>query len=134
MFGPSPTPLDPARHYGDALPALLRNPRAELEAGFLKLKVVLSKESVQSKEMMEIYARAGVGKASSQEIARANAQMMDLLRLAGMGTFFAVIPGSALLLPLAIAAASKLGIRLLPDAWEEHRGGTDEGGGAGVTH
>lgn len=127
MFGPSPTPLDPARHYGDALPALLRNPRAELEAGFLKLKVVLAKESAQSKEMMEIYARAGAGKATREDIARANGQMMDLLRLAGMGTFFAVIPGSVLLLPMAVAAASKLGIRLLPDAWEEQQGGASSG-------
>ena len=119
MFGPSPTPLDPSRDWGGLLPALLRNPRAELEAGFSRLRDLLSAEGVQSRRMIEIYTRATSGGASSEEIHTANQQMMDLIRLAGMGAFFAVVPGSALLLPLAIATASKLGIRLMPDSWTQ---------------
>ncbi len=122
MFGPSPTPLDPSRDYGRLLPALLRNPRAELEAGFTKLRLILAAEGVQTKEMLDIYTRAATGAATSEEIARANAQMMDVLRMAGLGAFFAAIPGSALLLPLAVAAADRLGIRLLPDSAQEPKG------------
>jgi hypothetical protein len=33
-----------------------------------------------------------------------------------------VVPGSALLLPLAVTAARKLGIDLLPDSWEQDAG------------
>ena len=87
MFGPSPTPLDPSRDYGRLLPALLRNPRAELEAGFTKLRLILAAEGVQTKEMLDIYTRAATGAATSEEIARANAQMMDVLRMAGLGAF-----------------------------------------------
>ncbi|MDA1007573.1 MAG: hypothetical protein O2800_01025 [Planctomycetota bacterium] len=117
MFGPSPTPFDPSRDYGAVLPNLLRQPRAELEAGVQKLRVLLSAESVQTREMLEIYARASTGKASREEVGRANDQMMDLIRLAGLGTFFTVVPGSMLLLPLMVAAATRMGIRLLPDTW-----------------
>ncbi len=118
MFGPSPTPLDPSRNYGDALPVILRNPRAELVAGFSRLRDLLAAEGAQTRAMVEIYGRAASGNATSPEIAQANAQMMDLFRMAGLGAFFAFIPGSALLLPLAVQAASKLGIRLLPDSWD----------------
>ena len=47
----------------------------------------------------------------------ANEQFLDLIRIAGMGTFFSIVPGSMFLLPLAIAGANKLGIRLLPSAF-----------------
>ncbi len=36
-----------------------------------------------------------------------------------MGTFFTLIPGSTLLLPIAVMGASKVGIRLLPTAFNE---------------
>ncbi|MDA0802249.1 MAG: hypothetical protein O2819_00620 [Planctomycetota bacterium] len=117
MFGPSPTPLDPSRDYGDALPVILRNPRADLESGFHTLRDLLATEGEQTKDMASIYGRAASGNATREEISRANSQMMDLFRLAGLGTFFAVVPGSMLLLPLAVLAAGKLGIRLLPDSW-----------------
>lgn len=119
VFGPSPTPLDPKRDYSALVPAILLNPKGELEAGFHRLKDLLAAEGAQTREMAEIYARAASGGATSEQIAKANAQMLDLLRLAGLGTFFAIVPGSALLLPLAIAAAAKLGIRLMPDSWDK---------------
>ncbi len=119
MFGPSPTPLDPKRDYSALVPAILRNPRVELESGFHRLRDLLAAEGAQTREMAEIYTRAASGGVTREEITKANSQMMDLVRMAGMGTFFAVIPGSALLLPLAVAAAAKMGIRLLPDSWEK---------------
>lgn len=79
---------------------------------------MLRAESVQTHEMMGIYTRFVAGEATKAEIERANKQFGDLLRLAGLGTFFAIVPGSALLLPVAVLAAKKLGIELLPDSWE----------------
>lgn len=89
---------------------------------------MLVAESVQTREMMEIYGRAARGTASAAEIDRANRQFGDLLRLAGLGAFFAVVPGSALLLPLAVTTARKLGIDLLPDSWEQQAGLPVDGG------
>lgn len=128
MFGPSPSPLEPRPDWSHLVPAILRHPKDELEAGFRRLRVVLHAESVQTRDMMEIYARAAKGAASTQEIERANHQFGDLLRLAGMGAFFAVIPGSALLLPIAVATARRLGIDLLPDSWELQAGLPVDGG------
>jgi hypothetical protein len=129
MFGPSPSPLEPRPDWSYLVPAILRHPRAELEAGFKRLRTMLVTESAQTREMMEIYGRAARGAASGTEVDRANRQFGDLLRLAGLGTFFAVVPGSALLLPLAITAARKLGIDLLPDSWEQDAGLTPDGKG-----
>lgn len=122
MFGPSPSPLEPRPDWSHLVPTLLRNPRAELEAGFTRLRTMLVTESAQTRDMMEIYGRAARGQASSADIDRANRQFGDLLRMAGLGAFFAVVPGSALLLPLAVSAARRLGIDLLPDSWEQHAG------------
>jgi hypothetical protein len=83
---------------------------------------MLVAEGAQTREMMEIYGRAARGQASSADIDRANRQVGDLLRMAGLGAFFAVVPGSVLLLPLAVTAARKLGIDLLPDTWEQRTG------------
>ncbi|MDG2200559.1 MAG: hypothetical protein P8K80_05200 [Phycisphaerales bacterium] len=93
--------------------------REKAKAGFARLKEHLGQEKEETKEMLDIYHRASEGKASKEEIHRANEQFGDLLRLAGMGTFFTLVPGSALLLPLAIYGAGKVGIRLLPSAFSE---------------
>lgn len=128
MFGPSPSPLEPRPDWSHLVPAVLRHPRAELEAGFKRLRTMLVTESAQTREMMEIYGRAARGQAASADIDRANRQFGDLLRMAGLGAFFAVVPGSALLLPLAVTTARKLGIDLLPDSWEQQAGLPVDGG------
>ena len=93
--------------------------REKARAGFERLKEHLGQEREETREMFEIYNRAMEGDATREEIKRANEQFGDLLRLAGMGTFFTLIPGSTLLLPVAVAGANKVGIRLLPSAFSE---------------
>ncbi len=93
--------------------------RASAREGFQRLKEHLGQEREETREMFEIYNRAIEGNASKEEIRRANEQFGDILRLAGMGTFFTLIPGSTLLLPIAVMGASKVGIRLLPTAFNE---------------
>ena len=77
----------------------------------------------ETKVMLEVYRRSLTGDASDEEQEFANDQFMDLLRIAGMATFCGFIPGSTLALPLAIAGAKKMGIRLLPSAFDKE---TDE--------
>ncbi|MEE2718322.1 MAG: hypothetical protein VX727_00870 [Planctomycetota bacterium] len=93
--------------------------REKARAGFERLKEHLGQEREETREMFEIYNRAMEGDATREEIKRANEQFGDLLRLAGMGTFFTLIPGSTLLLPVAVAGAKKVGIRLLPSSFSE---------------
>ena len=100
--------------------------REKARAGFRRLKEHLGQEREETREMFEIYNRAMEGHATKEEIQRANEQFGDILRLAGMGTFFTLIPGSTLLLPVAVAGANKVGIRLLPSAFSEDQDPADE--------
>ncbi|MDG1898562.1 MAG: hypothetical protein P8I74_01715 [Phycisphaerales bacterium] len=106
----------------------LSDRREKAKAGFVHLKEHLAQEKDETKEMLEIYHRAAEGKATREEIHRANEQFGDLLRLAGMGTFFTLIPGSTLLLPIAVIGGNKLGIRILPSAFsgDSHEDEQDE--------
>ena len=96
---------------------LIARHRAKAKDGFKILKQHLAEESDETKRMIEIYHRSLEGKATRPEMKQANEQFMDLIRIAGMGTFFSIIPGSMLLLPLAIVGANKLGVRLLPSSF-----------------
>ena len=96
---------------------------AKARAGFQTLKAQLAEEKDETKVMLEVYRRSLTGDASDEEQELANDQFMDLLRIAGMATFCGFIPGSTLALPLAIAGAKKMGIRLLPSAFDKE---TDE--------
>ena len=69
--------------------------------------------------MLRTYRKSLTGDATDAEQAEANAQFLDVLRIAGMATFCSFIPGSMLMLPLAIKAAKTMGIRLLPTAFED---------------
>lgn len=91
--------------------------RKKAREGFERLKDHLAEEKGETREMVDIYHRMVEGKATKQEIKKANEQFSDVLRIVGMGTFFTLIPGSTLLLPLAIVGANKVGIRLLPTAF-----------------
>jgi hypothetical protein len=96
---------------------LIARQREKAKNGFNVLKHHLAEESDETKSMLEIYHRSLEGKATREEMKEANEQFLDLIRIAGMGTFFSIVPGSMLLLPLAIAGANKLGIRLLPSSF-----------------
>lgn len=95
---------------------LLAQP-AKARRGFQTLKEQLGEETEETKAMFEIYHRAVTGEVSAEETASANGQLMDLLRIAGIATMCSVVPGSTLMLPLAVAGAKKMGIRLLPTAF-----------------
>ena len=103
-------------HHGGFMNLIARQ-RQKAQAGFKILNQHLAEESEETKDMLEIYHRSLEGKATHAEIKQANEQFLDLIRIAGMGTFFSIVPGSMLLLPLAIAGANKLGIRLLPSSF-----------------
>ena len=106
---------EPVSHGG--FMRLIARKREQAKNGFEVLKQHLAEESDETKSMLEIYHRSLEGKATREEMKEANEQFLDLIRIAGMGTFFSIVPGSMLLLPLAIVGANKLGIRLLPSSF-----------------
>ena len=95
----------------------IRKHKDKAKHGFQALKEHLAEESDETKNMVDTYQRWVEGKATQEEMKVANEQFKDLIRLAGMGTFFGLVPGSMLLLPIAVYGANKVGIRLLPSAF-----------------
>lgn len=133
MTKPESTPDDIGDALPDELPGVdskqkqsffqrITKRREKAREGFLRLKEQLGQERQETKDMMAIYHRAAEGTATKEEIKKANEQFGDLLRIAGMGTFFTLIPGSTLLLPFAVIGARKVGVRLLPTSFSKHDG------------
>jgi len=100
------------------IPEALRHPRATMRRQFEKLRELMAGESSQTRDMLDVYRRSLEGHSTRDERKQANAQFVDLLRIAGLGAFFVVVPGSVLIIPIMVKAASKVGVRLLPDTFE----------------
>ena len=101
--------------------------RGKAKKGFQALKEHLAQESDETKNMIDTYQRWLEGKATKEEMREANEQFKDLIRIAGMGTFFGLVPGSMLLLPVAVYGANKVGIRLIPSAFLPDKKNQDDG-------
>ena len=98
----------------------IRMHKNKAKQGFQTLKEHLAEESDETKNMVDTYQRWVEGK-PQDEMKVANEQFKDLIRLAGVGTFFSWFE-SMLLLPIAVYGANKVGIRLLPGRFmpDEH--------------
>lgn len=57
------------------------------------------------------------GQITEQEEKVLKTQLMDSLKIIGIGIPFALIPGTAILMPIIIKVASKHNIQLLPSAF-----------------
>jgi SAM-dependent methyltransferase len=105
------------------IPAVLRHPGQSLRSAFEQLRLLLADESDQTRDMLDVYRRSVTGNVTRDELQRANGQFADVLRMAGLGAFFVMVPGSMLLIPIAVKVASTVGVRILPDTFHLH--GTD---------
>ena len=83
-----------------------------------RLRDGLSEETEQTKEMLEIYVRQTQGRATSEEISRANHQLRDVLRSLGLGVVL-VLPFSPITLPLIVRLGRRLGVEVLPDSFRK---------------
>lgn len=80
----------------------------------------LSNEAKETKEAALIVAKYVSGeKISSEEEAALKEQFYDVLKLAGIGIPFALIPGSSILLPLIVSFAKNRGINILPSSFSQ---------------
>lgn len=80
----------------------------------------LSNEARETKEAAMIVAKYMTGEKITEEEGKAlKEQFYDVLKIAGIGVPFALIPGSTILLPLIVSFAKKRGINILPSSFEE---------------
>ena len=79
----------------------------------------LKQEGNKTSEAAIILSRYAKGeKVSKEDMEKFRAQMIDVIKVLGIGVPFAIIPGSSLLLPLVIAIAKKYNIDILPSSFK----------------
>ncbi len=86
--------------------------------GLLKIKVGLSQESKETKEMLAIYYKFTQGNSSIREMKLANEQFRDLVRALGIG-IFAVLPFAPITIPFIVKLGKKFGIDILPSSFRD---------------
>jgi hypothetical protein len=109
--------LDDASIFS-SLEKLIDQQQAKVRKSLDKLKEIIAQESVETKEMLEIYSKSLNGTATSKEMDRANDQMRDLLRVVGLG-FLAVLPLAPMSIPLVVKLGEKLGVQVLPSSFRK---------------
>ncbi len=80
----------------------------------------LSNEAKETKEAAQIVAKYAKGEEITEEENKAlREQFYDVLKVAGIGIPFALIPGASILLPLLVTFAKKKNINILPSSFQE---------------
>lgn len=79
----------------------------------------LKKEGLETSEAAQILSRYAMGKpVSKEDKEKFREQMIDVLKVLGIGIPFTLIPGSSLLLPLVVAIAKKYNIDIRPSSFK----------------
>lgn len=93
-----------------------RHQKGALRRSLLKVKVALSQEKAETKEMLHIYHLYIRGRASSQDMKTANSQFFDILKGLGIGVF-AVLPFAPITIPIFVKLGKVVGVDILPSAF-----------------
>ena len=105
------------------LKTISKKSKEELIENLIILKTALSKETKETKEMLEIYYRFTRGTAKQNEMEKANNQFRDLLKTMGLGVF-AVLPLAPITIPFIVKIARKLGVEILPSSFVKKENST----------
>lgn len=80
----------------------------------------LANEARETGEAAQIVAKYARGeKITDEENIALREQFYDVLKVAGIGIPFALIPGASILLPLVMAFAKKKNINIMPSSFQE---------------
>ncbi len=93
-----------------------RKSKIRIRFSMIRLKTALAQEKDETRQMLRIYQHYVTGNVSKAELARANAQLADVLRATGLG-IFAILPFAPITIPLIVKLGRKLGIEVLPSAF-----------------
>ncbi len=89
----------------------------DLIVDFLKR---LKKEGNETSEAAIILSRYAKGEeVSKEDMEKFRNQMIDVIKVLGIGVPFTIIPGSSLLLPLVLSIAKKYNIDILPSSFKD---------------
>ena len=82
----------------------------------------VSNEAKETREAANIIAKYARGeKITEEEGESLKKQFYDVLKIAGIGIPFTLIPGSSILLPLIVSVSKKKGINILPSSFESKK-------------
>lgn len=96
--------------------------RDVIRKGLIALRDAFAQETVETKEMFDIYLRFTQGKASKEELKRAEDQLQDVMRTLGL-TFFSILPFAPVTIPAIVKLGEKFGIEVLPSAFRKKKDG-----------
>ena len=92
--------------------------RRRIRRDLLVVKQALAQEKEETHEMLIIYRKFTLGKASKQEIKVANDQLADVVKGLSIGVF-AALPFAPITIPFIIKLGKIVGIDVLPSAFYE---------------
>lgn len=82
----------------------------------------ISLEAKETKEAAQIIRKyASEGSISDEEEKALKLQVYDILKMAGIGIPFALIPGASVLIPLLVKYAKKKNVDLLPSSFNKNK-------------
>lgn len=93
-----------------------RRQQLRFKRSMVALKIALAQEKQETKEMLIIYRRYTQGEVSKEDLSKANAQFVDILKGLGLG-IFAVLPFAPITIPLVVKLGHWVGVEVLPSSF-----------------
>lgn len=84
------------------------------------LKIALSQEKLETKEMLTTYKKYTRKQATPEEMIQANKQFVDILKGLGLGVF-AVLPFAPITIPILIKVGRMVGVEILPSSFNRDK-------------
>jgi hypothetical protein len=92
----------------------------KLQEAILDFLRKIKKEGSETSEAAKILKRYASGeKVSKEDMDKFRQQIVDVVKILGIGLPFTLIPGSSILLPLVVKIAKKYNIDIFPSAFKD---------------
>lgn len=95
-----------------------RRQTTKLKRQLIRVKIALSQEKAETKEMLSTYKRYTKRQATPEEMKLANQQFFDVLKGLGIGVV-AVLPFAPITLPIVIKVGKWVGVDILPSSFRD---------------
>lgn len=92
----------------------------KLKSALVALREGLHEETEETRDMLEVYYRYTVNRASREDMHRANQQFKDLIRMMGLGILL-VLPMAPVSIPLIVKLGQRLGVEVMPSVYRKDR-------------
>lgn len=97
-----------------------RRTSSKLKRQMIMLKLALSQEKAETKEMLSTYKKYTKKQATPEEITEANKQLVDILKGLGLGVF-AILPFAPITIPILIKVGKRVGVDILPSSFNREQ-------------